>query len=144
MSSLLKDFYAKVEGLKGKKLLYTIIILFLAFILIGVLVGYFMSPKLSDDEISEFNTESVSPSDHKEYYEGRVLYVNPEFHPFDNIDYSLVDSSGKEIILLKSADEKLSIAEGLFVRVSGKLSKLSDNKTNVLVVDEVLIKNATD
>lgn len=144
MPKLLKDLYIKVESLKGKKLVYTISILFLVFILVGILIGYFMTPKLSEDEIAGLPEEITSPSDPKKYYEGRITYVNPQLYPLDDVSYSLLDSSGKEILLLKSTDQKLSIAEGLFVRVSGRMGKLSDNKTKVLIVEEVLIKNVSD
>ena len=142
MAVLLKDLYLKVENLKGKKLIYTIAVIFLIFILVGVLVGYFMTPRLSKDEVVGNDIES--PSSPKTYYEGKIEYINPEFYPLDNVSYALVDSDGKQIYLLKSVDQKLSIAEGLFVKVSGKMSKLKDKKTDVLIVDEVVIKNATD
>jgi len=142
MAVLLKDLYFKVENLKGKKLIYTIAVIFLVFILVGVLIGYFMTPRLSEDEVVGNDIES--PSSPKTYYEGKIEYINPEFYPLDDISYSLVDSDGKQIYLLKSVDQKLSIAEGLFVKVSGKMSKLKDKKTDVLIVDEVVIKNAAD
>lgn len=142
MPSLFKDLYLRAENLKGKKLVYTIAVLFLVFTLIGILVGYFMTPRLSKDEIITDNTNS--PSSPKTYYEGKIEYVNPEFYPLDDVTYALVDSSGEQIYLLKSADQKLSIAEGLYVKVSGKMSKLKDKKTDVLVVDEVVIKNGSN
>ena len=142
MPGLLKDLYFKVENLKGKKLFYTIAVIFLIFIFVGVLVGYFMTPRLSEDEV--VGDDISSPSSSKTYYEGKIEYVNPEFYPLDNVSYALVDSSGNQIYLLKSVDQKLSIAEGLFVKVSGKMSKLKDKKTDVLIVDEVVIKNAAD
>ena len=142
MAVLLKDLYFKVENLKGKKLIYTIAVIFLVFILVGVLIGYFMTPRLSEDEV--VNDDISSPSSPKTYYEGKIEYINPEFYPLDDVSYALVDSDGKQIYLLKSVDQKLSIAEGLFVKVSGKMSKLKDKKTDVLIVDEVVIKNVSD
>ena len=142
MAVLLKDLYFKVENLKGKKLIYTIAVIFLVFILVGVLIGYFMTPRLSEDEVVGNDIES--PSSPKTYYEGKIEYINPEFYPLDDVSYALVDSDGKQIYLLKSVDQKLSIAEGLFVKVSGKMSKLKDKKTDVLIVDEVVIKNVSD
>ena len=76
--------------------------------------------------------------------EGRVTYVNPEMYPMDDVSYSLTDNSGKDIYLLKSKDQKLQISEGLSVKVIGVLGKLKDNKTEVLLVEEVIIKSATD
>ena len=124
MFNLLKDFYIRAEALKGKRLFYTISIIFLVFILTGVLIGYFMTPKLSRDEMLNLTEETTSPSDPKKYYEGRISYVNPQLYPLDDISYALLDSSGKEIFLIKSIDEKLAIAEGLFVKVSGRMGKL--------------------
>ena len=141
MPGLFKDFYFNVESLKGKKLIYTIVVLFLVFILVGVLIGYFMTPRLSEDEVVE---DMGSPSSSKTYYEGKIEYVNPEFYSLDDVSYSLVDAKGERIFLLKAVDQKLSIAEGLFVKVSGRMGKLKDKETEVLIVDEVVIKNATD
>jgi hypothetical protein len=146
MSNLLKDIYNKTESIKGRKLVYTILVIFVVFTVIGISIGYLISPKLNDDE-------KVGPV---EYYggdgrdaetieaEGRITYVNPEFYPMDDISYSLSDYSGKELYLLKSNDEKLSIAEGLFAKVVGKMGKLSDGRTDVLIVEEVIINSATD
>ncbi|MFC1700452.1 hypothetical protein ACFLZ4_02310 [Patescibacteria group bacterium] len=142
MPDLLKNLYFNVESLKGKKLIYILVALFIVFIFVGVLVGYFMTPRLSKDEMT--GEDIVSPSSPKTYYEGRIEYINPEFYPLDDVSYSLVDSKGEQIFLLKALDQKLSIAEGLFVKVSGKMGRLKDKKTEVLIVDEIVIKNASD
>ena len=146
MSSLLKDTYDKMEGIKGKKLLYTFLAIFIVFTLIGVSIGYLMSPKLNKDE-NETPKENYSgkvQESKKIEAEGRVTYVNPEMYPMDDVSYSLTDNSGKDIYLLKSKDQKLQISEGLSVKVIGVLGKLKDNKTEVLLVEEVIIKSATD
>jgi hypothetical protein len=146
MSNLLKDIYNKAESIKGRKLIYTILVIFVVFTIIGISIGYIISPKLNSDE----NSGPV------EYYggndgdvatveaEGRITYVNPEFYPMDDVSYSLNDYSGKELYLLKSNDEKLSIAEGLFAKVVGKMGKLNDGQTDVLIVEEVIINSAAD
>jgi len=142
MPNLLKELYFNAENLKGRKLIYTLSVVFVVFILVGVLVGYFMTPRLSEDEI--IDDDLNPPASSKVYYEGKIEYVNPEFYPNDNVSYSLVDLDGKQIYLLKSTDQKLSIAEGLYVKVSGKISRLKDKKTEVLIVDEIIIKNDSD
>lgn len=146
MSNLLKDIYDKAEDIRGKKLLYTLIATFFVFVIIGVSIGYLISPKLSEDEnvdsTGNYSGEIKKPE--KMEIEGRVTYVNPDFYPEDDISFSLTDSSGKEIYLLKAKDQKLKIAEGLFVKVVGKVGKLKDEKTDVFIVEEVIIKSATD
>ena len=139
MIVLLKNLYQKAEQLKGRKLYITCALIFVVFITIGLLVGYFTKPKLKVDE-NQNPDGNVQPA--KKYYQGKVTYVNPGFYPDDKISYSLVDSSGKDIILLKSKDQKLTIAEGLVVKVSGTVSKTKDGKTNVLNVEELIIKSA--
>jgi len=71
-------------------------------------------------------------------------YINPSFYPNDNLSYVLVDRSGKQVILLRAKDQKLSIAEGLYVKVKGVVMKTKDGKNDVLNVSEVIINNATN
>ncbi|MFZ2664203.1 MAG: hypothetical protein WAX66_02480 [Patescibacteria group bacterium] len=146
MLDLLKSFYLKVEGLKGKKLITVLIIVFISFIFIGILVGYLTSGGLKEDEKATGSNMPtvISPKDEKSYFEGKVTYVDPQMYPLENISYALTDFSGKEMFLLKSNDQKLSLAENLNVKVSGKMGKLNDGKTNVLFVEEVIIRNASD
>jgi hypothetical protein len=146
MLDLLKSLYLKVEELKGKKLIMVLIIVFVSFILIGILVGYFMTKGLKEDEkiTTNSNPTIVSPKNAKLYFEGKVVYVNPQLHPQDNISYVLTDSSGKEIFLLKANDQKLALAENLNVKVAGRMGKLNDGQTDVLIVEEVIIRNASD
>ena len=144
MPNLLKETYDKMEGIKGKRLLYMFIAIFVVFTIIGVSVGYLMSSKLSEDEIPVENYAGNIQAPKKTEATGRITYVNPEMYPLDNISYSLTDSSGKDIYLLSSKDEKLQISEGLNVKVVGVLGKLKDNKTPVLFVEEVIINSAAD
>jgi len=146
MLDLLKSLYLKVEELKGKKLIIVLIIAFVSFILLGILVGYFMTKGLKEDEKASdtYTPTLVSPKNDKSYFEGKVVYVNPQLHPLDNVSYALTDSSGKELFLLKSNDQKLALAENLNVKVAGRMGKLKDGETDVLLVEEVIIRNASD
>lgn len=144
MFNLLKDTYDKMEGIKGKRLLYMFIAIFVVFTIIGLSVGYLMSSKLNEDETPVENYAGKIPAPKKVEATGRITYVNPEMYPLDKISYSLTDSSGKDIYLLSSKDEKLQISEGLNVRVVGVLGKLKDDKTPVLFVEEVIINSAAD
>ena len=146
MLDLLKSFYLQIEGLKGKKLIIVLSVVFISFIIIGIIVGYCMSKGLKENEKPKDTGDStiVSPKDDKSYFEGKVTYVNPQLHPNENISYALTDSSGKELFLLKSDDQKLSLVENLNVKVAGKMGKLIDGKTDVLFVEEVVIRNVSD
>ncbi len=144
MFTLLKKLYDKAETLKGRRLFFIIGSLFVLFIFIGFAVGYAIIPLLNKDEIPKAESSIVIPEKTPVYYEGKITYVNPAFYPEDQISYSLVDSSGKEIILLKSEDQKLSIAEGLFAKVTGTKTKTKDGKTDVLNVREVIIKSVAN
>jgi hypothetical protein len=144
MFDLLKRLYAKTEELKGRKLLTTIVFIFVSFTLIGVIGGYFMNLRLNKDEISKNSTRPVNTVEEKKYYDGKVLYVNPELYPLENISYSLNGSDGKVLYYLRSRDQKLSLAENLNVRVYGLISKMLDGKTDVVDVTEVVITNASN
>lgn len=145
MLDLLKRLYAKAEELKGKKLLIVLAFTFVAFTLIGVLVGYFINTNLNKNETptNTNNSLNVVPVQ-RTAYEGKVLYVNPEMYPLENVSYSLNDSAGKVLYLLRSTDQKLALAENLNVKVYGRLSKLTDGTTDVIDVTEVVIKNASN
>lgn len=145
MLDLLKQFANKIEAIKGRKLLMLLIVLFVVFTIIGISIGYFTSGGLNKDEITQSNDIGNEVTQiEKTYLEGKIVYVNPEFYPEDNVSYKLVDSAGKEIVLLKAKDQKLSIAENLNVKVAGKVGKLKDGKTDVMVVEEIIINNAAN
>lgn len=145
MLDLLKSLFNKVEGVKGKKLVILFIVIFVVFIIIGISIGYFMTGGLNENEkVADTVVGTLETKPEKIYLEGKIVYVNPELYPDESVSYRLVDSSGKDIALLKSKDQKLSIVEGLTVKVAGKMSKLKDGVTEVMVVDEVIIKNATN
>jgi len=147
MLNLLKDTYNRMESIKGKRLLYTLIAVFISFTIIGISVGYLMSLRLNQNENGdslEYLSKSTSGEIEMIEAEGRIIYVNPEMYPLDNISYSLVDGSGKEIYLLKAKDQKLKIAEGLTAKIKGTLEKSADGQKDVFMVEEVIIKSAAD
>ena len=144
MLDLLKRLYAKTEELKGKKLLIVLAFVFISFTLIGVLGGYFINRRLNKDEKSNSQAQITLPVEERKYYEGKVLYSNPELYPLENVSYSLNDSSGKVLYFLRANDQKLSLAENLYVGIYGRVSKMQDGKTDVIDVSEVVIKNASD
>lgn len=144
MSNLLKNSYDKMEAIKGKRLIYLLLAVFVVFTIIGLSVGYLMSPKLSEDETPVQTYSGNLPKQEKTEASGKITYVNPEMYPMDEISYSLTDSSGKDIYLLSAKDNKLEISEGLYVKVVGTLSKLKDGKTPVLLVEEVIINNVSN
>lgn len=147
MFDLLKDTYKSMESIKGKKLIYTLIGVFIAFTIVGISIGYLMSFTLNRDEkdgVEEYLSNKSSDGSRAIEAEGRITYVNPEMYPLDDISFSLTDPSGKELYLLKSDDQKLRIAEGLTAKVKGELKKSSDGQRDILVVEEVVIKSAAD
>ena len=144
MSNLLKNTYDKMEAIKGKRLLYMLIAIFVVFTIIGLSIGYLMSSTLNEDETPVDTYSGNLPKLEKIEASGKITYVNPEMYPMDDISYSLTDSSGKDIYLLTAKDNKLEISEGLYVKVIGTLSKLKDGKTPVLSVEEVIINNVSN
>jgi len=77
----------------------------------------------------------------KKIYEGKVSYLGGT--NLDNIKYVLTDLLGKDVILLKASDEKLTVVEGLRVKVSGVIGKTKDGK-DYLLVEEVIVNSATN
>jgi len=71
---------------------------------------------------------------------GTIKYTNPANYPGENISYKLVDKNGKDVILLKSEDEKLEVAENLLVEVQGLRTKTKSGE-NVLIVEKIIISN---
>lgn len=108
--------------------------------MIILLFNYFTNQKLNNNEptyIAESNENMVKS------FEGTVTYIDPRNFPGDEISYYLADSDGKEIVLLRSKDQKLSVVEGLRVRVSGVVEDI-EGSTNVLNVEGVTIKNGAN
>jgi len=144
MINLLKNIHDKTEKLAGRRILTFFLVIFILFAGLGIYIGYLNSLRLKQNEIELLRTQESNNQTAKQqlaYYEGKIEYFNPSFYPKDKISYVLVDGSGKEIILLKSRDQKLSVAEGLNVKVGGVLSKTLDGSKSVLNVSEVVIKS---
>ena len=130
--------------MSGRKVLISFVLIFIVFLSIGILIGGIISKnRLKENEILE-NTLEYNGQEAKVEYEGKVDYVNPAFYPKENISYALIDASGKQVILLKSKDQKLGIVEGLYVKVTGVKTTTSNGEMEVLNVQEVTIKNATN
>jgi hypothetical protein len=145
MFSLLKQTYDRVEETKGRKLINLLLIIFVVFVLLGLLIGYFTSFLLNRDELDNLYPENGEQAEAAEVeYEGRIRYLDPMTYPNDDISYVLVDNSGREIILLRATDQKLVVAEGHNVTVYGTMQKTSDGQTDVLLVKRVGIKNVSD
>jgi len=143
MLDLLKDIHNKSEQMSGRKILVTFLVIFIVFLVLGIVIGDISSATLKESETQKLNGGTIT-QEKQSTYEGKIEYLNPAFYPNDNVSYELVGASGKQIVLLNAKDQKLSIAEGLFVKVKGTLSKTKDGKADVLNVSEVIIKNATN
>lgn len=143
MIKLLKDIHDRFERLTGRKVFFLFLVVFIMFLSLGIFIGYLNNQRLKQNE-KVLEEHFTGQEQMKSSYEGKIEYLNPGFYPNDKITYVLVDSSGKQIILLKSKDQKLSIAENLFVKVQGTLTKTKDGKSDVLNVSEVIIKNASN
>jgi len=144
MFDLFKKLYYRAEALKGKNLFLVMIVIGTLSIAAGILLGYFINFPLNKNETPTIPTNSVPEQVTEQSYEGRITYISPETYPGEGISYYLADPSGKEIVLLRAPDQRLVIAEGLTVKVFGMLSKTRDGTKQVLVVDRVVIKNASN
>ncbi len=139
---LLKDMYNSAEALKGRKLLTVTAVLTIVFLGIGIFIGYINNQLLNQNENDNGAVLPPPVVDTSTTYFGKVSYVNPEYYPGEEISYVLTDPSGNDIILLKAEDDKLSLAEGLTVKVKGR-ETVSKAGTKYLLVKEVII-NAAD
>ncbi len=135
---LLKDIYNRAEALKGPRLIVITGVLSIIFLGFGILIGYINNRILNTDEPSLDSVATMPVTDVSVTYEGKVSYTNPEYYPGEDISYVLTDSEGKDVILLRSDDAKLSIAEGLFVKVEGRESRTKSG-TKYLLVKEVIL-----
>lgn len=141
MLNLLKNIYYKLEALKGCRLYIFLAVVFAIFLVIGLAAGVFMGPK-KDSEVGLI-PKSIETVPEKSY-EGVITYIDPQNYPLDNISFYLADDKGKEIILLKANDQKLEVAEGHRVKVYGALKKTEDGKKDILMVEKVVIPNASN
>ncbi len=127
-------------NLPDKKRALTILVSFFA----GLSLILFILDKLFVDTSNDSIVLDAPVDIVKDAYEGRITYINPNFYPEDEITYALTSSRGDRVILLKADDDKLTVVEGLNVKVYGTLSRTLDNKEDVLIVSEVVINNVTD
>jgi flagellar basal body-associated protein FliL len=116
-------------------------ILLVTLLVVGGLIAYVNSIKLNKNESSssdDSKTQSTAPVT----YKGIVTYLGEDMYANDGITYSLTNSNGDDIILLKSSDQKLSIAQGLYVTVTGKKGKTLNGESDVLQVTEVTLNGS--
>ena len=122
----------------------------LLFFIIIVFAGYFFfkliflagrnGEEVAKKEVNDSRPGYINlPSEEirKKSYFGKVIALEARF----NVEgtHQLVDKEGNSIILLKANDDKLVLAEGRFVTVSGVLEKTSSGE-KVLVVEKILFK----
>lgn len=136
-----KQVLDKVESLKGKKLVLYLIPLFVLFLLVGLAIGNLMPKILSNNENAQLPVDTEQTQKESTEYRGKIVYVDPNYYPNDDIEFYLEDDLGKEVILLKSNDEKLTVVEGLNVIVFGRLEKTANGEQDVLNVEKVVVKN---
>ncbi len=141
MVQLLNQLNSQAEGYKGRNLVKLLIYIFLGFLIVGLLVGYlagfFINEKVSDSvsEVPQIIGEQM--------YEGTITFLEPSLYPEDRITHVLVDSSGKDIILLRANDQILEVSEGHFAKVYG-IERTTSRNEKVLLVDRVSIRNGTN
>ena len=137
-----KEVHDRVEGLKGRKLVIFLAVLFVVFVFVGIAIGNFIPVMLRKDEVADSIERTYDlPKKESVQYKGKVMYVDPKFYPHDNISFYLADNKGEEIILLKTDDEKLTVVEGLEVVLFGEIFKTKDESREILMVEKVVVKN---
>ncbi len=94
----------------------------------------------TDFEPTDPTNSVVSVEEKGISYKGTIKYISPETYPEDNITYKLVNPAKETIILLKSKDEKLKVAENLTVTVKGVKTKTKSGN-DVLIVSEIIVSN---
>ena len=144
MTDLLKNTYNDFESLRGRRLATILLVIFLVFIPVGILIGIFTDSGLNGDEPIDTPVNGNVGKNLVQEYKGKITYLDPAFYPVDGISYVLVDRDGEEIILLKSTEEILTVAEGLTATVSGRVKKTKDGSEEYLLVSEVTISNVSN
>lgn len=139
MRELLTNVHDKAEEYKGKRLIKLLAIIFVVFIAIGLAVGYVVGKLAPEQEI----ITKIAEEEPLDSYEGTITFIEPLFHPEDEISYALTDKKGNEIILLKAEDQKLEVSEGHIATVYGKLKKTTAGE-DYLLVDKVAIRNVAN
>lgn len=141
----LPQLYNKIEGIKGKKLVGTLVMVVLLFSAVGLIAGNFIKPVLKSNEgtPNPLNKSSVAAKQ-KVSYSGRIKFIDSSVYPAEGVSFVLVDAGGKEVVLLSAKDQKLSVAEGLNARVVGELTNNAKGDKKILIVEEVIINNVTN
>ena len=126
---------------KPKNKAYLIKLVSVAIILLGSIV-FFIDRFFTDfDSSSTINAvEPITAEVTKSSLKGTIKYTSPANYPGENISYKLVDKDGKDVILLKSEDAKLEMAENLRVEVQGLQTKTKAGES-VLIVEKIIISN---
>jgi len=135
-----KEIYDKIESIKGKKLALYLIPLFILFLLVGIAVGNIIPKLLKNDETNVVVATNGSIEVESNQYKGKVVYLDPHYYPNDEITFYLEGDDGKQIILLRTDDQKLEVVEGLNVIVFGKVTDTMDGKEEFLFVEKVVVK----
>jgi hypothetical protein len=135
-----QQFYDKVEKMSRKKLIVFVVPLFVLFIVVGFVIGNVIQRPLKNNEEAAV-TETTEPAPKESTsLKGKVVYVDPNFYPRDDISYYLEDESGSKMILLKADDAKLTVVEGLDVVVFGEMGETENGEEEVLLVEKVVVK----
>ncbi|MEK7595113.1 MAG: hypothetical protein AAB443_00775 [Patescibacteria group bacterium] len=138
MLPAVKKLYDYFEGFRGKKLVVLVACVFTLFALLGLILGQLPNfLKNTKGAKKEDSSENVTLQDPAQKL-GKVVYVNPDTYPDENISYKLVDAQGKDIILLKADDDKLKFVEGATVKLKGKVERTNDGKKEVFFVEQVV------
>ncbi len=120
--------------------------LFKYLVLILVLFGgtYYIFSRVMD-QLSPTPVKTVETIDQKDvFYNGRVKYLSDRTRESEGIKFFLADDSGKEIYLLKSQDDKLTLVENHNVKIHGSIGKTDDGSKEVLIVDTVVLSGGSD
>ncbi len=124
-----------IHNIDYKKLLTYFVAIVLVFF--GV---FYITNRISDQlSSSSKNQESKQQTENKESYFGRVKYLMDRSRVGEGISFFLADDQGKELYLLQSNDDKLTLVENHDVTVYGYLGKSSDNQRDVLIVTKVVL-----
>jgi hypothetical protein len=143
MFTLLKSLYQNAEEIKGKKLVYLLVAIFVFFALFGITVGYITDRFLTLNDTGNSQEGTVEDPGRELSYEGKIRYIDPQLYPGEEISFTLVDKTGKEIILLKSNDKILVVSENQYATVYGSSTRTSGGK-EVLLVERVKISNVSN
>lgn len=146
MTDLLTNIYKKTDSVKGTNLVRMLVVVFVVFLIIGGVIGYFIPANLNKNETGNSHiTEGYTPQNGLyATFEGTVSFIGDAAYPEDNVKYALLGKDGKRIILLQADDAKLNIAEGLFVKVSGRRQISTNNTDMILKVENLTVNNVSN